>query len=1424
MTIGVGHRLDAQFYYEESCRNATGAFTPQGNAKYTGNGTIDPVGNGWLQLTQSAVGSVGYVLIQESFPSNLGLTMEFDFKVWGNSALADGLSVFLFDASVTNFNMGYFGGCLGYLPHPKDNPTIAGLSGAYLGILIDELGNTSNFIPGVASSSRPHVISIVGPENASPTKYPYVSSTGLQFAGTSLSGTTVSYSSSTSTRPADNVYYRRIRIQLDPAIAPNTGMDVTVYLKNNPSGQFIKVIESVNVPYVAPASLRLGFAGSTGSKYAYHEVRDMIIMTSGSLAVHKNIDMATGCEHNSDTVSIVTTVANGDNVSISGIAVSDTLPAGFDLISDPPQPVLSGGGSYAVTPTVTALNSGKKVYSYELDINQVGTVQIKYSGTISDVTKIGNLSSAAEIKPPVSFTDNSFSDNYARAEVPVTLDYSDAPANYGQAAHLVFECLKLGTWSSANKPEVPTMTVEAGSDANDNAVTIVNDGNGFVDLSSAGFKLDNAGLKVNVAVHNSSNIAAKLVGWIDFNRNGTFDPDEAVTETVAANSNNSTKTLVWTNANARLRNGVTYLRLRITTNKAIDATDVSGLFFNGEVEDYKLNFNIINIKKTATSNNKYNAAHAMIGDTISYTISVTNKIEGNITVFDPIPVGTEYINNSADPSSGTLTDIALYGAQNISAVKWDLGNKAANTVGTLKFKVRLTSYPVGVDSVFNIAYAVMNSDTVPSTGNACDMAIIPIDGPRANSDTVGTFRNTPTVIDVLANDDYPFFCTPELTLLVDSYNNIGKATVSSGKIVYTPDVGKSGIDSVRYQLKCNDDRISTATVYVIVSNPLSLQYVACQNVSVKMGFSAISGVTYRWYRQDGSVVSAAANSLTVVKGSAADIGTWWVEPRYGKFVFPRHRIDLELGDCGVTNPAGCAVNGTLLYKEDFGGNSPIASAVKPAGIPQVEKYTYSLTLGCNGCGYGIYTIAKTSATFYHNAWYKNIDDHTYPNDVTRGYLAGFDGSEAPGQFYKVQIDNLCSGSTLYFSSWIANILNTASPPHTPRQIFIIEDTDGNVLAQYYTNVPNSADPTWKQYGFKFVLPDNTSSIVLKIVNNGAGSNGNDFAIDDIEVRLCAPPVTTNIIGNDTTVCAGNNLNIIGTYTEDCTFGNNLAYFWEFRHVDSVNWKPLPQKNLTINCAAANPADRTITDALSIAPASKADEGYYRISVSSQTNIGSVNCRAISDSVYVHIVDRFTAPDIRLQICPSPPDRSIQLSKYLDSTDYSRIKWEQISSYPVIANTETGLITDGHFLKNTTYTYKYTLLSPPYSGCGSSTAKVYIRTLNDHVLGKTVDTITICSALATSRFVNLNQIFGLELGDAWSYPKNANSTVTNNITTFVSPSKYAGAVVFNAQKAYAEADNSYDISYKGVASKAFDFVYTASSCVNVTKHIVLVVTL
>jgi hypothetical protein len=691
----------------------------------------------------------------------------------------------------------------------------------------------------------------------------------------------------------------------------------------------------------------------------------------------------------------------------------------------------------------------------------------------------------------------------------------------------------------------------------------------------------------------------------------------------------------------------------------------------------------------------------------------------------------------------------------------------------------------------------------------------------AHDDYVSTVSTTPARIGVLANDTVAGGCTPTLSILTPTTTHGGSAVIVNNGVLYIAAAGFFGFDTVTYSIACNGNP-STAKVIVLVSNSLSQKYVACSGVSVTMGFNAISGVTYHWFEAPtaGSPISSG-NTLSRTK-DAAPVQTLWVEARHNSTVFPRYRVDLELSDnCGTTNPQGCAATGRILWKEDFdrydnglNPGSPVFSSEQLA--PGMTTYKFTTTDAGTVSLYeaGYYGLIKHGANNWISMYF--TDDHTSPANSSVGRFFMANGATSADKLYQQTITQLCPGMELYFSFWTKGC-------DALLKWTVYSAKDNSVLATFSPTALSGgcvANNIWKLYGFKFFIPENVESVYFDVYNYATSYGGNDFAIDDIEVRLCAPPVTTNITGNDTIVCAGNSLDIIGTYIEDCTFGDRLAYRWEFRHADSINWKTLESGIEPVVCNTSP----TIHKQISIASATKADEGYYRMLVSSPANIGSVNCRSASDSVYVHVVGKYVAPDLRIQVCPSPPNHTVQLSKYLDSTDYDRILWSQVSQYPVITDPATGLIRDANFYRSSTYTYKYTLLSPEYSGCGSSVAKVYMRVLNDHFFGRTVDTIVICLSLASSHSVNLNQISGLELGGVWSYPNDPDNVVFDNIRTFPASSKYAGAVVFDARRAYAAADSNYNGSYKGVSGKAFDFVYTASSCVNVTKHIVLVVTL
>jgi hypothetical protein len=518
----------------------------------------------------------------------------------------------------------------------------------------------------------------------------------------------------------------------------------------------------------------------------------------------------------------------------------------------------------------------------------------------------------------------------------------------------------------------------------------------------------------------------------------------------------------------------------------------------------------------------------------------------------------------------------------------------------------------------------------------------------------------PVNIKVLANDSIPVNCKSSIrfdTIAGGSPKNGVLVINSDSSFTYKPNAKFFGTDSIGYYIKCNSDS-SIARVYIIKNKPLSQKYIACDGASLVIGFEALTGVQYYWFAAENDTIHHhIANTITIAKDEN-NLQSWWAEPRYNGMIFPRFRIDMELSDnCGRTNPVGCIRTGTLLFREDFGGNSPSDPSTKRTGIPQVEKYTYNQTLN----GHGVYAISKTSKNFVQNLWFKNISDHTFPNDTSRGYMIAFDASNSPGQFYKHQIDNLCAGTRLYFSAWITSLLSNNSRKDKANLIFLLEDTMTNTLAKYYVgNIPD-ADANWKNYGFGFTVPQGQSSIVLKIINNGTGADGNDFVMDDIEIRLCTPVVNVNTPSKDTSICFGSSVALHGYYRDDGTYGNDLEYHWEFNvngHLEEdTNWTTIPNSGGTSS-------NGVVSSVFTIAKVTESQAGYYRLATGNKETILSPTCRAASRLVKISI-DTLPVLDIVKDTLLCTMDNLVNLIRHVPDKSIVRFYRDSLATTPLV---------------------------------------------------------------------------------------------------------------------------------------------------------------
>ena len=320
---------------------------------------------------------------------------------------------------------------------------------------------------------------------------------------------------------------------------------------------------------------------------------------------------------------------------------------------------------------------------------------------------------------------------------------------------------------------------------------------------------------------------------------------------------------------------------------------------------------------------------------------------------------------------------------------------------------------------------------------------------------------------------------------------------------------------------------------------------------------------------------------------------------------------LSVKDCPSPEPELC-IDGILLFREDFGGNDPSDPRVGTNPVPGMS-YTQATTDVLGSMGGGKYLVTKQG---YCNGngtsqWHLQ-DDHTYPNDKTRGYLLEIDGRGDNSAFYSTTIEELCEGSKLTFSAYVANVMTWGmyiGRPGTyayPRLKFVLADpvTDAE-LAMYDTgdipfdsafigdNMCWQQSVEWRLVGMNFTVPAGQNSIKLTIYNNATGSNGNDFAIDDIEIRLCAPPVA---IEGETEVCTNNPTTLTANFSNDGTFAEPLAYKW-WHSTDSITWTEISGFN----------GENLLIDAVQ-----KSDSGWYKVAVSGDGNIESENCRAVSD--------------------------------------------------------------------------------------------------------------------------------------------------------------------------------------------------------------------
>ena len=423
-------------------------------------------------------------------------------------------------------------------------------------------------------------------------------------------------------------------------------------------------------------------------------------------------------------------------------------------------------------------------------------------------------------------------------------------------------------------------------------------------------------------------------------------------------------------------------------------------------------------------------------------------------------------------------------------------------------------------------------------------------------------------------------------------------------------------------------------------------------------------------------------------------------------------------------------NGTLgdpVINIDFGRGASAFGSALPSGTNN-----YNFVTGTPNDG--DYTISQNTFGMHSsgNGWFQ-INNHT-PNDAN-GYMMVVNASNNPGIFYQTTITGLCPGTTYEFAAWIINILNYSGIK--PNVTFQIETTNGTVLKRYDTgDILESTTATWKQYATIFTTSSN-ANIVLKMINNGPGGNGNDLALDDITFRACGPTITpsiNNVVGVNADLCVGQSrtYNLAAQVSAGYT---DPVYQWQ--SFNGSTWIDIPGENTTQTHVS-------FTNAI-------VGTYKYRLSVAERPNINSVNCRTSSAVLTINVNDK-----------PNPTASNsgaacVGSAIQLNVDQGVSFSWTGPNGFsspfqnPIIPNVTA----------NSSGMYTVTVLNA--SGC-SNTSQTQVQVLPQVIANTNITTATICENESIELEATGGSSYTWLPTDGLSNPTSATPVVTPKQTT------------------------------------------------------------
>ncbi len=309
---------------------------------------------------------------------------------------------------------------------------------------------------------------------------------------------------------------------------------------------------------------------------------------------------------------------------------------------------------------------------------------------------------------------------------PALIDRGDAPASYGEAAHLIVPQIFLG----ADLPDSEaSASYSADATGDDSAGIDDEDGLALIPDFIAG---ETAELTVSVRESLNFDPLPPLFGvtylnlWIDFDGNGSFGAGEQVAVDVVnggpfdLDGGFDTEIRLAVPVPADAVAGPTIARLRWSTTAGLVSDDLLGFALDGEVEDHEVTIFTtppeadLSLTKTVQDTAGAPLTEALAGTALDFVLTLSNDGPGapdGVVVSDLLPSGYAYVSDDA-AAQGMSYDAATG--------LWQVGSVPAGESRSLTIRSTLLAAGNHLNRAEIIASSLIDPDSDPAVGPVTD--------------------------------------------------------------------------------------------------------------------------------------------------------------------------------------------------------------------------------------------------------------------------------------------------------------------------------------------------------------------------------------------------------------------------------------------------------------------------------------------------------------------------------------------------------------------------------------------------------------------------------------------------------------------------------------------------------------------------------